>query len=591
MQKIFLVFLSIKIFMATTMMHSAEDVAQVFAEGMAAFKVDELDKAITAFKSIIKIEPNFVDAHYHLGLSYYRKAEFDQAITSLKRVLELLPRDLDVWVKLGMAYYKKGDFDQAAEAYQEVIKIEPKNIEVLNNLGMAYDELSCFDEAILVYQSALKIHPDHPQILSNLSVAQDLKFGKYSLKAYRHYRRGQDYFNGNQFEKAITEWKLAISESSTYTHAYLSLAEAYFNSYQYQAAIGFYQVAQRLSPNDARIAYNLGNAHLKSRSFKESVCAYQQAIKIDHQMTHAYVNLGNALFELKLYGAAISAYQKALQLDPSLSVTRSYIKVSEEIDAKLYTFNAYLLWRSGSNFLNQGNVTEAIEEWETAVKDSPRYTQTYESLGWAYLNTENYSKAIESYRIALEIQPNLQVKRYFNFAHELKAEKYSFHSFRLWNMGRQLIVADKLDQAIMLLEQSIKESPNFSDAYNTLAWIYVDKLSSNLDEAERLVRKAIYIKPEAVFFDTLSWILYKQERYVEAVEIAERAIKLDPNQAEHFYHASLAYLKNGQKEEALENLKRAVILENKFSQIAQQEIAFASLNSTSDFQQILKIRK
>jgi len=43
--------------MATTMMHSAEDVAQVFAEGMAAFKVGELDKAITAFKSIIKIEP------------------------------------------------------------------------------------------------------------------------------------------------------------------------------------------------------------------------------------------------------------------------------------------------------------------------------------------------------------------------------------------------------------------------------------------------------------------------------------------------------------------------------------------------------
>ena len=107
MQKKILVFLSIKIFMATTMVHSAEDVAQVFAEGMAAFKVDELDKAITVFKSIIKIEPNFVDAHYHLGLSYYRKAKFDQAITSLKRVLELLPRDLDVWVKLGMAYYKK----------------------------------------------------------------------------------------------------------------------------------------------------------------------------------------------------------------------------------------------------------------------------------------------------------------------------------------------------------------------------------------------------------------------------------------------------------------------------------------------------
>ena len=592
MQKKILVFLFIKIFMVTTVAHSAEDVTQIFAQGMVAFRANELDKAIAAFKSVIKTEPDFVDAHYHLGLSYYRKAKFGQAITSLKQTLELLPWDLDVWIKLGMAYYKKGDFGQAVKAYQEAIKIEPNNIEVLNNLGMAYDELSRFDEAIAVYQFALNIHPDHPQIQSNLSIAEDLKSGRYSLKAYRHYRRGHDYLSGNQLERATTEWKLAISESSTYTQAYLSLAEAYFNSHQYQTAIGFYQVAQRLSPNDASIAYNLGNAHLRSRHFKQSVRAYQQAIKIDHQMTHAYANMGDALFELKLCGEAISAYQKALQLDPGLSVTRSHIKVAEEIDAKLYTFNAYQLWRSGSNSLNQGNVTDAIKEWEAAVQDSPRYAQAYESLGWVYLNTEDYSKAIEAYQIALEIQPNLQAKQHFNFARELKAEKYSFHSFQLWNKGRQLIAADKLDQAIKLLEQSIQESPNFPEAYNTLAWIYADKLSRNLDEAEKLARKAALIRPEAAFIcDTLSWVLYKQERYVEAAETAEKAIELDPNQAEHFYHASLAYLKNRQKEEALDNLKKAVTLENRFGQIAQQEVAFANLHATPEFQQILKNRK
>jgi len=128
--------------------------------------------------------------------------------------------------------------------------------------------------------------------------------------------------------------------------------------------------------------------------------------------------------------------------------------------------------------------------------------------------------------------------------------------------------------------------------YNTLAWIYADKLSSNLDEAERLARKATLIKPEAAFIcDTLSWVLYKQERYVEAAETAEKAIELDPNQAEYFYHASLAYLKNRQKEEALDNLKKAVTLENRFGQIAQQEVAFANLHATPEFQQILKNRK
>ena len=40
----------------------------------------------------------------------------------------------------------------------------------------------------------------------------------------------------------------------------------------------------------------------------------------------------------------------------------------------------------------------------------------------------------------------------------------------------------------MVLEQSIQESPSFPESYNTLAWIYADKLSSNLDEAEELVK-------------------------------------------------------------------------------------------------------
>lgn len=580
------------IFMVTMVTHAAEDATQIFTQGMASLKSDQLDEAITAFKSVIKIEPNFVDAYYHLGLSYYRKAKFDQAITSLKQTLEFLPQDPNVWTKLGMAHYKKGDFDQAVKAYQEALKIEPENIEVLNNLGMTYDDLSRFDEAITVYQFALKIHPNHPQILSNLSIAKDLNSGKYSLKAYRHYRRGHDYLNGNQFEEATAEWKLAISESSTYTRAYLSLAEAYFNNHQYQTAIKFYQVAQQLSPNDARIAYNLGNAYLRSQQFRQSAHTYKRAIKNNPRMTHAYANMGNALFELRLYDEAVLVYKQALQLDPSLDIVRSQIKIAEEIGAGLYTFNAYQLWRSGSNFLNQGKVTDAIKEWMVAVEDSPYYVQVYESLGWVYLNMEDYNKAMESYRSVLEIHPNPQAKQNFNFAYELQAGKYTFRSFQLWNMGRQLIAKNKFAQAIKLLEQSIQESPSFPESYNTLAWIYADKLSSNLDEAEELVRKAVLIRPNAAFIcDTLSWVLYKQERYVEAAEIAEKAIKLDSSQAEYFYHASLAYLQNGQKEEALGNLKRAVILENKFGQIALQEVAFASLHSTPDFQQILKIRK
>ena len=51
-------------------MHAAEDATQIFAQGMTSLKSDQLDEAINAFESVIEIEPNFVDAYYHLGLSY-----------------------------------------------------------------------------------------------------------------------------------------------------------------------------------------------------------------------------------------------------------------------------------------------------------------------------------------------------------------------------------------------------------------------------------------------------------------------------------------------------------------------------------------
>ena len=40
--------------------HAAEDATQIFTQGMASLKSDQLDEAITAFKSVIKIPSSIV---------------------------------------------------------------------------------------------------------------------------------------------------------------------------------------------------------------------------------------------------------------------------------------------------------------------------------------------------------------------------------------------------------------------------------------------------------------------------------------------------------------------------------------------------
>ena len=48
-----------------------------------------LDKAITEYKKTIVINPNHIDAHYNLGITYDQKEMLDKAIVEFKEVIAI----------------------------------------------------------------------------------------------------------------------------------------------------------------------------------------------------------------------------------------------------------------------------------------------------------------------------------------------------------------------------------------------------------------------------------------------------------------------------------------------------------------------
>ena len=159
---------------------------------------------------------------------------------------------------------------------------------------------------------------------------------------------------------------------------------------------------------------------------------------------------------------------------------------------------------------------------------------------------------------------------------------------QLFSQGIELFNAGNIDDAIEIFNRGIANEPDFAEAHNTLAWIYADKSENNLDEAEILARRATKLKPDAVhIYDTLGWTLYKQGRYSESTTAIEQAIALDATNGEYWYHASIVYIKNREKGEALERLRRAVALDGRFRALAQKEKAFAPIRFTQAFQEII----
>jgi tetratricopeptide (TPR) repeat protein len=82
--------------------------------------------------------------------------------------------------------------------------------------------------------------------------------------------------------------------------------------------------------------------------------------------------------------------------------------------------------------------------------------------------------------------------------------------------------------------------------------------------------------------------LYFLEKYQEAILFYEKAIANEPK-GEHFYHLACGYAKIGDRNKALENLKKAI--DNKYGSKTQfiAEPAFKALKSKVRFKRLLRI--
>ena len=603
---------------------ASEQAMPLFAHGIQELNDGQLDAALETFRRVTTLAPDFADAHYHIGLVYYQKAEFQKAINAFTETLKLLPRDTDALINLGLSLHKAGGgyainspdkrifCEKAIKAYQTALEIQPHNVEALNNLGLAYQELERFDDAIASYEKGLILNPDLHQLQTNLSIARDLQAGTYSFTAYQHYQTGIQAKHAGKTEVAINAWKRAIVESPKYLQAYLQLAELYFEKREYESAIDTYLSAitsvfasgsNHFQPADAAdIFYNLGNSYLYTQQLGSAVSAYQQAVDLNPRLVRAWANLATVLLEMERLDAAITACQSALKASvtaipsgkspntslPELSAIKSTLSTAKAIKSGEYTMQAYRLWKRGVSVGNSGDIPTALKLWEQAVALSPHYAVAHENLAWVYFNLRRFDDAIETCQIVQTIRPSPQVAQLLTFANELKAAKYPFKTYQLWDQGRRASAAGNLAEAIALLSEAIEIGPDFAAAYNTLAWLYADKLGTNLAEAERLARHAQVLDPDAAHIqDTLGWILYKQGRYREALDAFKQALVYTPNNAEYLYHASLATLKNGQSSQALKYLTKAIALDKQFIQRAQTQSEFDAIRFSPEFRALI----
>ncbi|MGH7820249.1 MAG: tetratricopeptide repeat protein, partial [Candidatus Binatia bacterium] len=129
------------------------------------------------------------------------------------------------------------------------------------------------------------------------------------------------------------------------------------------------------------------------------------------------------------------------------------------------------------------------------------------------------------------------------------------------------------------MEKAIELNPKNAPALNYLGYTWAE-MGIELDEAERLIQRALDLEPDDGFYiDSLAWVYYQRGDFDKAVETLERAVELvddDPTVTEHLGDA---YQKLGRFADAVRVYRDALAKTKEPDQVERLKGKISSVES------------
>ena len=116
--------------------------------------------------------------HFQRGLQLYRQGNIKEAVEAFQECARIQPEFPNVRYNLGVALGDIEQFEPAVVELQAVIKAEPERAEAYNSLGYLHSRQRLPEQAIQHYEQAIDIQPDYAQAHFNLGMTL-LQTGDY----------------------------------------------------------------------------------------------------------------------------------------------------------------------------------------------------------------------------------------------------------------------------------------------------------------------------------------------------------------------------------------------------------------------------
>lgn len=317
--------------------------------------------------------------------------------------LSLIPpaRQTDPLVDFALAAdaLKEGKTDDAVTYTEKTVAAAPEFGWGYRTLGRLYqNRLKDYARAEQAYQSAINIAPDFDEVIGWLV---DLRLSK------------------NNFDGAIDAANAAILARPKDPSNYYRLAQIYIQQWRLREALSELNQAIALDPSNAKYFRSRASIKRYQGSFNDAVADQQKAVDLAKDKPFELVELSAMNVAAGNLNRAADNLQEALKVDPDnqdahvklvglLTQEKRWDDLAAEfqrlVDRK--PKDAALRIGYAHAFLNAGKADKAIEEYKEAANLDPNNPEPHRQIGAIKLTEKDFEGAVREYTRALNINPS-----------------------------------------------------------------------------------------------------------------------------------------------------------------------------------------
>lgn len=269
-------------------------VAQHVKAGLAAAKQGRLTDAISEFKKVTELAPDFTAGFVNLGAAYIQNHNYAAAIPPLKKAVQADGTMTSAQRMLGYVLLMEGD---AKGAIPHLERAGAKDF-----LGIAQLKMGKLPEAVANLNAAVAKHPNSPELLYYLGRAagllskdaMDTLDSEFPDSARSHQGLGENYAALKRVPEAEKEYLQAIRIQPNARGIHLDLGLLYASVPAWSKAEAQFRAEAKLQPKDAEAAYMLGHALLEEGKIQAAKTALKRANQLRPDMPQTLYALGKA---------------------------------------------------------------------------------------------------------------------------------------------------------------------------------------------------------------------------------------------------------------------------------------------------------